>query len=262
MKENLQGTEVSDDIDDEFDIDALISEAGKTDHAANIGDFDENTLSQLLTENVESSEKDGAYDEQDLSPDFSDENVLADLLSDANKDQNNQTINEPKASNEVDGIQEFDNVDFDELLANIEEESNKSVNQETSEHDDIGDQLIENLQEADEDNMQLASSDDVDKDYLSVDSLLSESMAEIDNSEPYDKTNIDVGLGAFASMGESEKAIDVDKGNAMTEKLDLAKVYLEMDDNENAQVILQQVLKKGDIDQQSQAQALLNKLSL
>ena len=44
-------------------------------------------------------------------------------------------------------------------------------------------------------------------------------------------------------------------------KLDLAKVYIEIGDNENAEVILQDVVKKGDAQQQFDAQQLLDNIT-
>ena len=46
----------------------------------------------------------------------------------------------------------------------------------------------------------------------------------------------------------------------MSSKLDLAKMYIEMNDEENAHVILQEVISKGDATQQVEAQALLDSL--
>ena len=44
-------------------------------------------------------------------------------------------------------------------------------------------------------------------------------------------------------------------------KLDLAKAYLEMDDSEGARDILEEVLREGDLEQQSAARSMLDKIS-
>ena len=44
------------------------------------------------------------------------------------------------------------------------------------------------------------------------------------------------------------------------QKFDLAKAYQEMGDKDGAREILQEVIKEGDAEQQSQAQTLLNSL--
>ena len=46
----------------------------------------------------------------------------------------------------------------------------------------------------------------------------------------------------------------------MAAKLDLAKVYIEIGDQDNAQVILEEVIKRGDAQQQVTAQDLLDNL--
>ena len=46
----------------------------------------------------------------------------------------------------------------------------------------------------------------------------------------------------------------------MSSQLDLAKMYIEMNDEENAQVILQEVISKGDVIQKIEAQELLDSL--
>ena len=97
--------------------------------------------------------------------------------------------------------------------------------------------------------------------FLSVDSLLSESQDEVSHNEPYDKSNIDVGLNQFPEFTNDVKHIDVDiDENGMAAKLDLAKVYIEIGDQDNAQAILQEVIKQGDTQQQVVAQELLDNL--
>ena len=80
--------------------------------------------------------------------------------------------------------------------------------------------------------------------------------------EPYKRANIDVGLNEFPEFTDDVNNIDVDiDENGIAAKLDLAKVYLEIGDEDNAQVILKEVLKLGDPQQQGQAQDLLNDIS-
>ena len=269
--EALTSTE-SDELDDKLDIDALIADTISKDEATqsaqeyerdDIGDnltgssidetlntqvadgFTEAELSQLLTDGSLEGDADHPQDISpeaiELSPDFTDGDVLAELLAEtAESDED-----------ELDVIEELANVDFDELLANIEEESATTP----TEHDDIGDQLIDNS--FTEENIQKAQEKEATNDYVSVDELISDSLDEDDISEPYEKTNIDVGLGQFA---QNESGVDVDENGSMSSKLDLAKMYIEMSDEENAQVILQEVIFKGDTAQQVEAQALLDSL--
>ena len=91
--------------------------------------------------------------------------------------------------------------------------------------------------------------------------MLSESQDEVSHNEPYDKSNIDVGLNQFPEFTNDVNYIDVDiDENGMAAKLDLAKVYIEIGDQDNAQAILQEVIKQGDTQQQVVAQELLDNL--
>ena len=253
-----------DSLSDELDLDSLIADAqasnieqaSKEENEFDIGDdlaegaFDEETLTQLLSD----EETDHAVE---LTPDFSDQNVLADLLND--NDENND--NKVSEASEINDIQELDSLNFDELLANIEEESstaNQSV--DFNEPLDIGD----DLSLADFENVTSNNSKDTiqnDDNFISVDSILSENEYEESPIEPYDKANIDVGLNEFPEFTDDVTKIDVDiDENGMAAKLDLAKVYIEIGDHDNAQVILQEVIKHGDNQQQVEAQEFLDNL--
>jgi len=269
--------EESGDISDELDIDSLIADVqGEEDATLDIGDdllgsvdepsladdetlealdsdFDESTLSELL-----SDEK--ALDSAvELSPDFTDSNVLADLLADGASDKE-----EVSEATEIDDIQELDSLDFDELLANIEEESTTNSDEDSfdfTDEIDIGDELIESPSATEDSNVSEEKSKPSNEDhFVSVDSLLSDSLDPLPSGEPYEQTNIDVGLGEFPEFTEGENDIDVDDDNGVAAKLDLAKVYLEIGDKENAEIILQDVVSMGDAQQQFDAQQLLDNL--
>ena len=288
VSETLSETE-SKALDDDLDIDALIAdtlnkdEVEKSfleDESDDVGDnlinspidetiqtqteggFTEAELSRLLADESlenDSNQAAGIPDEAiELSPDFTDEDVLAELLADID-DSDEAKLED---ADELEVIEELANVDFDELLANIEEESTTSSTEpEETEFtygglgDEVGDDLLDDsfIEES------IQSAQDVEKkeDYLSVDDLISDSLDDGDISEPYEKTNIDVGLGQFA---QNDSGVDVDKDGSMSSKLDLAKMYIEMNDEENAHVILQEVISKGDATQQVEAQALLDSL--
>ena len=75
------------------------------------------------------------------------------------------------------------------------------------------------------------------------------------------QANIDVGLNEFPEFTDGVNQVDVDiDENGMAAKLDLAKVYIEIGDQDNAHVILQEVVKEGNTQQQVVAQALLDNL--
>jgi pilus assembly protein FimV len=229
-----------DSTDDNFD--SLIEEA-----------FDEDTLAELMNEQP-------VEQVTELTPDFSDQNVLASLLNDDNDGKSKVS-----EATEINDIQELDSLDFDELLANIEEESSiagQSV--DFNENLDAGDDF--SLADFDNVTSNTTVNDDQkaiedDKNYLSVDSLLSDSQNDANYNEPYDKAKIDVGLNEFPEFTDGVNKIDVDiDENGMAAKLDLAKVYIEIGDIDNAHVILHEVVKQGDTQQQVVAQELLDNL--
>ncbi|MGB1199152.1 MAG: FimV/HubP family polar landmark protein, partial [Thalassotalea sp.] len=262
--------------EDDIDIDELLSEIENTEleHEAPLNDveqseksleevtsddvledisaeFDESTLADLLNDEAPSNEA------VELAPDFNDSDVLADLLSDADDPAENSAVE----ANEIDDIKELDNLDFDELLANIEEEAPASLSDDfdLDTELDIGDDLgtlPENIEQVEQN---LTTTED---DFVSVDSLLSDSL-DAETSEPYDTNNIDVGLNEFPefSVGANELDVDDEDDSGIAAKLDLAKVYIEIGDAENAEVILKEVAGIGDEQQQLEAQQLLGDLN-
>ena len=224
-------------------------------------DFDESTLTELLND----EDEDQAQAPVELSPDFTDSNVLADLLSDDTNEADNEKPAEKTEATEINDIQELDSLDFDELLANIEEEAPASSDDDFDLSDDF---------EIDESTDNLALDDAIEKspeaieknqdDFISVDSLISDTLSDsTEQMEPYEQTNIDVGLGDFPEFTNDVNQIDVDEedDNGAAAKLDLAKVYIEIGDSENAEVILQDVVKIGDAEQQFEAQQLLDNIN-
>ena len=190
--------------------------------------------------------------------------MLADLLNDSDEESDNQ-ISE---ASEINDIQELDNLDFDELLANIEEESSvASQPVDFNQNHDVGEEITladfdnfnttPSVQNSDENNADVKR----EENFVSVDSLLSASQYEVSTSEPYEKANIDVGLNEFPEFTADVNQIDVDiDENGIAAKIDLAKVYLEIGDEDNAQAILKEVLKLGDTQQQVQAQDMLDNI--
>jgi len=226
--------------------------------AAISGDFDESTLTNLL--NDEKTDNNLV----ELSPDFTDSNVLADLLSDDDSPIEEES-KKSAADNaeEVAGIKELDNLDFDDLLANIEEESGQASSDEFefSESFDIGDDFESDVEEDLESESNHSHKENNEEDFISVDSLLSDSLLDGKPTEPYEKMKIDVGLSEFPEFSGNITDEDIDDDdNGIAAKLDLAKVYIEIGDQENAEVILLDVVKQGDAQQQFDAQQLLDNL--
>jgi pilus assembly protein FimV len=154
----------------------------------------------------------------------------------------------PNSDHEL--LDELESSDFDEMLESMEQDDDQESDL------DIETLLNEQLAEP-EAPEPLAETED---DFLDIDALLNESVeAEEDDSEEK-PLNLDKALDSYAGGDEEEDLVDVDNDNGMGAKLDLARAYLEMEDNESAIELLQQVVEKGDPEQQEEAKAILDKL--
>ncbi|MGB1263488.1 MAG: FimV/HubP family polar landmark protein, partial [Cognaticolwellia sp.] len=293
----VESPAANEDISDDFDIDALIDEVNQSSdsselEALDIGDelldgelqdndgdstevVDDDELAALSTEFDEATITQLLNDEQaddsamELAPDFNDSNVLADLLSDESDDGEAQhEADEISEASEVDDIKALDNVDFDDLLANIEHESSATNNDdfELDESLDIGDEFEvvstdDNAEERVSLEQQTSAQEETEKDFISVDTLLSDSLSDDQPAPPYDKMTADVGLSEFPEFSGSATTEDIDDDNGLGAKLDLAKTYLEIGDNEHAEVTLLDIVNRGDAEQKLAAQALLDNIN-
>ncbi|MFB1000521.1 MAG: FimV/HubP family polar landmark protein, partial [Colwellia sp.] len=259
-------------LSDDLDIDALLAEASDSDNS------DENALD--IGDDILSDGQINELASEKLS-DYTNGDVLADLLA----DEHNTEIDSVDDNSEMDAIEELDNVDFDDLLANIEEETHTPLSDEldfsegfTSNDIDLDaidfgpdDEIslevedefdIDSALDIDDDtNNNLDIDFDIEEDdFVSVDSLLSDSSSSTKDEEPYRSTDFDLGLNEFPEFSGDNSA-EEDDDNGIAAKLDLAKVYIEIGDSENAEVILQDVIEKGDAQQQFDAQQLLDSIS-
>jgi pilus assembly protein FimV len=76
------------------------------------------------------------------------------------------------------------------------------------------------------------------------------------------ETDVAVESNVATAADESEDAFDfLDEEDAATTKLDLARAYIDMGDEDGAREILTEVLSEGSDDQQQQAGELLEKIS-
>ena len=233
--------------EEELDIDALMTDEPS-------GDFDEEELAELLNDTA-------TEQTADLTPDFSDQKILADLLNEG-EESDESSLSE---TTEIGDIEELDNLEFDQLLANIEEESSAD-NQQADFNQNDGLEPPVSLDDFDDPNSGLAEAategnNEDEQDFVSVDSLLSASEDVQPTEEPYNEANIDVGLNEYPEFSSGANQVDVDDDESgMVAKLDLAKVYIDIGDQDNAQIILQEVTKQGNSQQQLEAQTLLDNL--
>ena len=96
----------------------------------------------------------------------------------------------------------------------------------------------------------LGATDELEADFASLevdDGTASSDIDELDLSED------------FASA-DDEEMVFAAEGNTMSTKLDLARAYIDMGDEDGARQILEEVAADGDTDQQSEAKSLLERL--
>lgn len=99
--------------------------------------------------------------------------------------------------------------------------------------------------------------------YISIDDLLKEldeedeSLAKNLDEEPL---NLNVGLDEFPDVLDGVASFDVDSQGEFASKMDLAKAYLEMNDNEGARGLLQEIAEQADAKLQQEAKEILRHL--
>jgi pilus assembly protein FimV len=84
-----------------------------------------------------------------------------------------------------------------------------------------------------------------------------------EHSEPGDEDDLDLS-GDFAVVSsagyEDEELVIAADSNALSTKLDLARAYLDMGDDDGARQILDEVVAEGTEDLKAEAQALLSRI--
>ena len=97
--------------------------------------------------------------------------------------------------------------------------------------------------------------------FIDINKLLND--ADEDDSVGGDRyKEIDVDMGEFESIIGNADMIDVDdEENSVSAKLDLARAYIEIDDEDNAKALLKEVQANGNDRQQAEARSLMKKLT-
>ncbi|QPG06683.1 hypothetical protein IT774_05910 [Salinimonas marina] len=103
----------------------------------------------------------------------------------------------------------------------------------------------------------LTPSKNEETDYLTVESLLDESLQDEGNQFEEMPLDLDVSLSDYSGISDDADIIDIDKDAGQNANLDLARVYLEMDDMPTARELLEDVIKNGSEEQQKEASDLL-----
>ncbi|ENM5728882.1 hypothetical protein AB7D55_000598 [Vibrio mimicus] len=98
--------------------------------------------------------------------------------------------------------------------------------------------------------------------YMTIDEL----MAQVESEEQVlnpdeEELKLDVGLDEFPDVIGDIRDIDVDSGAEAAGKLDLAKIYIEMNDEKGAIKLLEEAIVDGDDDIRQQAKRLIDVLN-
>ncbi|MGR5221108.1 FimV/HubP family polar landmark protein [Vibrio parahaemolyticus] len=100
-----------------------------------------------------------------------------------------------------------------------------------------------------------------ERQFMTIDEL----MAQVDDDSASDKEEeelkLDVGLDEFPDVIGPISDVDVDSDSEAAGNLDLAKIYIEMNDHDGAVKLLEKVMLEGSGKIESEAKTLLSKLS-
>ncbi|MBE7216741.1 hypothetical protein MK852_05475 [Shewanella benthica] len=98
-----------------------------------------------------------------------------------------------------------------------------------------------------------------DNGFIDIDRLLNEADEEVVDMDQYKE--LDVDMGELDSLMGNAAMVDVDdEENSVNAKLDLARAYIEIDDNDSAKALLKEVLLDGNDRQKEEANGLINSL--
>ncbi|MBL4816195.1 MAG: hypothetical protein JKY74_12010, partial [Shewanella sp.] len=98
-----------------------------------------------------------------------------------------------------------------------------------------------------------------DNGFIDIDRLLNEADEDVVDMDQYKE--IDVDMGELDSLMGNAAMVDVDdEENSVNAKLDLARAYIEIDDNDSAKALLKEVLLDGHDRQKEEANGLINSL--
>ena len=97
-------------------------------------------------------------------------------------------------------------------------------------------------------------------DFIDIETLL-ENSDQLSKDEPYAELDLDLGLNEFPDVVNAEEGIDIDDDeNGIGAQLDLARAYLEIDDQAGAKEILLSVLDDSNGAQRIEIDKLLSRL--
>ncbi|NDV91914.1 AAA family ATPase [Alteromonas sp. 345S023] len=99
------------------------------------------------------------------------------------------------------------------------------------------------------------------EEFLDVDALMDDGGDEDEMDPDSAELDLDVSLSDFTGVSDTDEVIDIDKDAGQNANLDLARVYLEMDDVVSAKELLNDVVAHGSEEQKQEAESILKSIS-
>ena len=174
-------------------------------------------------------------------------------------------LNDSNSGEEAAILDELDNSEFDELLGAIDNEDEAKPEQEIEELAldnpdlDLNALFSEQPETADTDAESEEDSAPAEEDYVDVETLMAQA-DDVPDAEDERDLDLDVSLSEFSGVSDDDDVFDIDKDAGQNANLDLARVYIEMDDSEAARELLEEVMSEGSEAQQAEAKKLIETL--
>ncbi|MGI5308780.1 FimV/HubP family polar landmark protein [Rheinheimera sp. WS51] len=223
---------------DEFDSSELneVTDSLDQEHAPDLSASDDGSVAKVTDASL-SVENPSQMLEQYPTLDLSEDDLSLDIeeLS-ASEFTDNDTELLSDEEVEVDPLSEQQ---FDSLMGELEAIAGNSDKDEADETEfELNTADITDVAQVDNTDF-----DFTDDDFVEIDKLLAATDEQESDPERFNQLNVDVGLDEFADVIGNPQAHDVDQDdNGFAAKLDLARAYIEMDDQESAAGILEGIL--------------------
>ncbi|GDY28079.1 hypothetical protein AHAT_39690 [Agarivorans sp. Toyoura001] len=283
-KLDLDNIDLSGDLDEDPIADLseepdVVVEEELTALDESVADIDEATAELEALSELEEPEL--AAEEPETDSELDDFNLDDDLVDLGDLDLEDPTLVDD-AEPEIDELAalsaEADKLDAE--LPELELEPIVEVNEPAEstdsdeQEDEVSDDDIDNMfasfgSEAFNENAEPSDAEDLpsrsdieEREFVDIDMLLNDADEDAnDEADPYDSPSLDVELDSFPDVLPQDKPVDVDINAELASKLDLARAYLEIDDQDGAKKILQEVMVSDDQSLKQEAEELLARFS-
>ncbi|WP_432459197.1 MULTISPECIES: FimV/HubP family polar landmark protein [unclassified Agarivorans] len=204
------------------------------------------------------------FDLDDDQVDLADIELADPTIEDESDSNQFAEASQPEAPLDVD----LANLELENNVVDIAAEPEVSAEQAMDADDDIdgmfadfGEDIFK--QDAEPTDSELPSRSEIEaREFVDIDMLLNDAdEQEGDDNDPYDKPSLDLELDSFPDVLPQDDKTDVDINAELASKLDLARAYLEIDDQDGAKKILQEVMVSDDQSLKKEAEDLLARFS-